>query len=344
MAGYRSKTFSLINGIATRIPLTLLLNMTGENFILPVYHVVSDEEIPHIKHLYQVKNLKDFKEDLDFLMQKFTPIDFKMLVDHLDGTKRLVKPSFFLTFDDGLAEFHSIIAPILLAKGIPAMNFLNTAFVDNRDLFFRYKVSLLIDTLLKDASKDVRKQIALILGCPYSVKKSIRNSLLNLQYSDLETINKIAAILQIDFEEYLSQRKPYLTRQQIKELINKGFSFGAHSIDHPLYSDLTISDQIEQTETSVQSIQKTFDLKYRSFAFPFTDYKVSKDFFDHFYKDKISLDASFGSAGLKKDIYARHLQRIPMEMGEMTAKEILHSEYLYYFLKYFVGKNRIRRS
>lgn len=344
MAGYRKETFSIVRGFASRIPLNLLLKITGQTLILPVYHVVSDEEIPHIKHLYTVKKLPLFENDLDFLLDNFDPIDFQSLIEHLNDIKPLTKPSFFLSFDDGLSEFHSIIAPILLARGVPAMNFLNPAFVDNRDLFFRYKVSLLIDRILKDSSIIVRKKIALTLRCPGNDNESLRISLLNLKYSDLEIINQIAALLKIDFDEYLVQHKPYLTRQEIKELINKGFTFGAHSIDHPLYSELSTAEQIRQTETSVQIIQKTFDLKYRSFAFPFTDFKVSKEFFDHFYKAENKLDASFGSAGLKKDIYSRHLQRIPMEMGQMTAREILHSEYLYYLLKYFVGKNRIWRS
>ena len=138
------QTFSKAGGL---FPLSFLLRLTGQKVILPLYHVVSDEPLAHIRHLYPVKSVAAFRADLDYLLKYLEPIDLLVLQDHVSGKKRLEKPGFLLTFDDGLREFHDVVAPILQEKGIPAVCFLNNGFLDNDGLFFRYKASLLVEAL-----------------------------------------------------------------------------------------------------------------------------------------------------------------------------------------------------
>ncbi len=344
MAGYRSEVISAVKTIARRIPLSVLLKTTHRDLILPVYHLVSDQQIPHIKHLYEVKNIAAFVQDLEFLLENFQPLDFGALVKHVSGEKKLSSPGFFLTFDDGLREFYTIIAPILESKGVSAMNFLNTAFIDNRDLFYRYKISLIIDKIKTRQTGAELKLISDILRLKSINLSRTVKELLQLGYSDIPIIDSIAKMLEINFSAYLDTFQPYLNSDEITDLIQRGFTFGSHSIDHPVYYDLDLPEQIRQTQLSMDTIVETFRLNYRAFAFPFTDYQISKSFFDYLYKDEKKPDLSFGSAGLKQDLYQQHLQRIPMEMNHMSAKQIIHGELLYYFLKSFLGKNQIIRS
>ena len=82
------------------IPLNLLRKLTSQSVVLPFYHTVSNTELIHIKHLYQVKSEIQFERELDFLLQNFHPIDF---IEYskciLEGTP--LKNRFLLTFDDG---------------------------------------------------------------------------------------------------------------------------------------------------------------------------------------------------------------------------------------------------
>src|SRR5947209_3002929 len=73
--------------------------------------------------------------------------------------------------------------------------------------------------------------------------------------------------------------KPYLTSKQITGLLDSGFTIGAHSVDQPDYSELSFADQVRQTIDSFKFVRETFHLKYGVFAFPFSDYGISKDFF-----------------------------------------------------------------
>src|SRR5690606_32409726 len=133
--------------------------------------------------------------------------------------------------------------------------------------------------------------------------------------------DELTKIINLDFYQYLTEEKPYLTSGQVFSLISQGFHFGSHSCDHPEYRFLSLEEQLKQTKKSTEYICNKFSLNYKTFAFPFTDYGVTKDFFDAVYKKEKFLDISFGCAGIKTDSTPLHIQRVPFEMNNLSAKE-----------------------
>jgi peptidoglycan/xylan/chitin deacetylase (PgdA/CDA1 family) len=290
-----------------------------------------------------VKSVEKFIKDLDFLLSFFVPLDYSTFYDLAINKRIPSKPSFLLTFDDGLSEFYNVISPILIRKGIPAICFLNSGFVDNKDLFFRYKASLLIEHLSKERGFIENSELKGWLTNQNNSKSDIVQYILAIRYNEKDKLEELAKILHYDFKEYLVTHKPYLSSEQISSLINKGFYFGAHSIDHPEYRFIEFNEQINQTKQSIEAVSGKFNLDYKIFSFPFTDYDVSENFFQKVYNEQIA-DITFGCAGQKKEVFSRHFQRISFEMGHLSAHEILNSEVFYYMLKALIGKNLIRRK
>jgi len=266
--------------------------ITRKKIIVPFYHTVAEQPLPHIKHLYRMKTVEEFQKDLDFLLKYFEPIDIETLY-HLHIHKTVPKkPVFHLTFDDGMKEMYDIVAPILIKKGVPATFFVNSAFVDNKVLFYRHKESLECEN--------------------------------------------------ISIDEFLEKEKPYLTTEQIKDLSKQGFSIGAHSIDHPYYYQIPFDEQLRQTRESLDFVSSILNQKLRLFAFPFTDYNVSKQFFNEIEPD---VDLCFGTAGLKNDENPFNIQRIAGETRTFKSFEvILLKAYLKYWVKFFLKKNTICRN
>jgi peptidoglycan/xylan/chitin deacetylase (PgdA/CDA1 family) len=323
-------TASLFKGI---ISVRLLIKLTGKNVIFPFYHAVSDSYLAHIHHLYHPKTTKQFINDLDFLLKHYCPMDINDMISFRDSGKKRSKPGFFLSFDDGLKEFYEIIAPVLLKKGIPAACFLNSSFIDNKDLFYRYKASLLCEYFIKDKKANyIPEVIDWVKNHKYN---NPENVLLSLPYQKKEDIDSLASILGFDFKAYLELEKPYMTCDQISELSSQGFYFGAHSVDHPMYGSISASDQIRQTEISLQWLTENLDQKCSMFAFPFSDFGVKSSFYKHFE----DVDLIFGTAGLKNTSVKNHFQRIAFESAEYSGEMITKGEYLYYVLKSMVGKN-----
>jgi hypothetical protein len=149
----------------------------------------------------------------------------------------------------------------------------------------------------------------------------------------------------LDFDAYLRIKKPYLTATQVSELARSGFCIGAHGKDHPLFSELAHAEQMTQYRDSLSFVQREFGLEHGLFSFPFTDDGVPSSFFQALSADGMpSLDASFGTAGLKQDPVGFHFQRIPMENGKSPASRVLKGEYLYYLLKGLLGRETIIRE
>ncbi len=292
-----------------------LIKLTGQRVVLPFYHIVADETPAHIYHLYEARSIDEFKSDLDFLLQNYQPISLHELIEFKKSNRKPKQNVFHLTFDDGLKEFYTIVAPILKEKKIPATIFINTDFIDNKGMFYRYKASVLTEK--------------------YAAK-----GLLEVDFENANLIDELAKTLNYDFDEYLKKEQPYLTTSQIEDLIKDGFTIGAHSKNHPLYKRLSIDEQISQTLESIDIIVQKFNLNYKVFSFPFTDDGILKEFFSQI---ESKVDLTFGTAGLKKDSIPFNLQRIPMEKNQ-TSKEIINGQYFYYFLKRFFGQNEIKRK
>ena len=306
-----------------------LIKNTKQKLILPFYHTISDGELPHIKHLYRHRNIKEFNKDLDFYLKYYKPIDLFELKDIIQNNKTIKENIFHLSFDDGLCECYEVIAPILIKKGIPATFFLNSDFIDNKNLFYKFKISLIID-----AFSNFEHSILL--------KNSLIKTISLSYYSDISFLNQIGKQYELDFNNFLTKQKPYLTTPQIKSLISDGFTIGSHSIDHPEYRFISEKEQIRQTKNSINYISKKFKLDYKVFAFPFTDFGVKKTFFKTIFNNNFA-DLTFGTAGLKKDEIKFNLQRIPIEIANKSASYTIKKQYLYYIAKSFLNKNTIKR-
>ena len=315
-----------LTNFVSAIPLSILEKLAYTNLIISYYHTVSNDQITHIKHLYQYKNIAQFKEDIDFIVKNYTPISLRELLDFTKSGVRLPKKALLVTFDDGLREVHEIIAPILLDKGVPATFFLNSAFIDNRVLCYQHKASIIAEQFTKLNNLSLKKKIIALLLDNGIQCSSVESGVLQIKYHNKNILDEIAEVLNIDFVDYLLKNKPYLDSSETKELIKNGFTIGAHSIDHPLYMSLPIKDQLYQSIESLKKIKEMFCLDYGAFAFPHTDYGVSKKFFIDFYNSGL-VDISFGTSGMLDDNIKNNFQRFSLEKPLMPARKLIALNY-----------------
>jgi peptidoglycan/xylan/chitin deacetylase (PgdA/CDA1 family) len=290
---------------------------------LPFYHVVSNEKLPHILN-YPYRNVTQFEEELDFYLRYFTPVS----LEEITKTKGSGKKVFHLSFDDGLRECYDVVAPILLRKGIPATFFVNTAFVDNSELFHKYKASLILNRLKETPHEKVQEFLEKF---GFTLK-----NLLKAEISHVEILDATAAILGIDFADFLTRQKPYLSIEQIKSLAGDGFTIGAHSHSHPEFWKMPVEAQPEEVRESMEQLGKWVKLPVKAFSFPFTDDGVPASVLKTIKNEQIC-DITFGTAGLKNDMFDFHFQRYPVEQpGDFVRN--LKGEFIYFELRKWFGK------
>lgn len=294
------------------IPFSILLQIQRHKLFLPFYHIVSNKRLPHVINLFSYKNVEQFENDIDFLIKYFSPLTFDDLIRLNRNESKLLKKSFLLSFDDGYREVYEVIAPILKKRSLPAIFFVNSAFIDNKEMFFRNKVSLLIEKINEENDSNISKKIKEILLLYNKDSSDIKKSILSVEYQEKFILDNIAEILNLDFDYYLKDKRPYLTSDEISSMIKDGFTFGAHSVDHPLFENLTLDEQLRQTRESLNFIKNKFNIPYSIFAFPFNDNDVSDEYFRNiFLKDKI--DITFGTSDFEKRNFKSNIQRQSME-------------------------------
>ncbi|SHJ89698.1 Polysaccharide deacetylase [Epilithonimonas mollis] len=336
LMSFKTRFFRIIN------PISKCFSFGGFSGFLPagqlvlVYHLVSDEDVKHAKHLFPYRSAAQFEKDLDFLSKNFEFINWE---DYL-SRKKTSRPGILLTFDDGYSEFSDVIAPILLRKGIFAIHYINPKFIDNKDMMWRNKASLIVSEIIENES--LQRKLIQYTDFGNDLNHDT-NSILKINYQNRKKLDDIAIHLEIDFDNYLLKNPVYLTTSQLNRLKTDGFGFASHGWDHPLYNQLSLAGQLENTQKSFDYMQEHQFLK-DSFAFPFTDHLIKNDFFDSVFRQNPDLKVTFGAAGLKQDSYPKNIQRIPIEIGTYSAEAILKNEIIYYYLLKSVNKNTINRS
>ena len=301
--------------------------------VIPFYHTVSDNEIPHIKYLYKHKNWNEFQDEINI---------FKELFKSADSIEELIskKNHFMLTFDDGMTECYNI-SKYLKKNHLKAIFFICPNFVDNKEMFYRHKVSLLLGVYKKSKYRDkaINKKICDLLNiCNYA---DIPNSIFSVTYKQKDILDQIADILDVSFSQYLENNKPYLTSMEITEMLNDGFYFGAHSLDHPYFKILDMKDKRMQIIDSLSYIKK-FNINYKYFAFPFsldesqTSQNIVRELSGKY------VDYTFSSHAFSKKNTATHFQRFTTENNNLPLNLFLQRSYLTNYYKSILSKLNLR--
>lgn len=268
----------MLFSVGSVLPLNRLFKASHVNILLPYHHTVSNNYLPHIKGLYNYKNTNQFEKDIDWLLLNFNAVHPYQVSEFILQDKPLPKKSFLLSFDDGFREVHDVIAPMLYKKGVPALFFINPAFIDNKELFYRCKLSLVIEKIKSD--KNLLSKLSHHLQMQSKDWTTVRNKILQIHYPEKDKADELGRVAEIDFQNFLETQQPFLTTTQIASLIKQGFVFGGHSMDHPHYKFLNDGEQFSQTIDSINYTNNFQQRGFEYFAFPHQDNVVKQNVID----------------------------------------------------------------
>ncbi len=314
------------------------LSLIKKQSIFPYYHIVRDTNVEHIENLYRYKNVKQFEYDLDFLLKNYKRLNPNDLFKD-----SVPENSFLITFDDGLEEIYSVIFPILKRKNLSAIFFLNPDFVGNKKSLYKHDISIIVNAIKKNSDVAIKNKIALHLSVEYSSDADLIHKLKNIQFSDRHKLQLILSDLKINMDDYLNEKKPYISKDQIKEMLNAGFYFGGHTMSHPPLVQLSFEEQKAEIINSIEWVKTNFGIDYSLFAFPFSDAGISKKLINELfaYDPNIRL---FGNSGLKKDFDNRIIQRFSLEHPDKKIEKQIVTENLYKYFNKLIGKYHIKRK
>lgn len=335
----RQRLMPSATGLLGRLPPRLFWDR--QELFVPLYHMVSDEPPVHVRAIYDSHTVRSFETQLDQLLRHFTPVALADVAASRRGELVLPPRAMLVTFDDALREVAEHAAPVLARKGVPAVMFVTTGFLDNRGLMYSHEIAVILDRLGRGLMPALQATLSRALGCP-DAPAAIAAAVRAVTYPERHRLGELAGLLELDFADYARRARPYSTVAELRELAARGFTMGGHSVDHPKYRTLTFAEQVQQTTTCMAVVTEHFAPATKAFAFPFGDLDVTERFFADMHASG-TFELSFGTANLRDDIDG-HFQRVSMDRRRGPADQHLSRVYSERWLRRLAGRNRLQRA
>lgn len=215
----------------------------------------------------------DFKAQMEYIANHFSPITFRDLLKHLDNGQPLPRRPIIITFDDGHADNYTHAFPILRSLDIPATIFLSTSYIDSDKVFwFDHVAYLIFRTKAKFLSinhDDFRLEIRhgvtgrrLAREQTLSYLKSLPNTV------RLKCLEEIKHQLGANISPQDKEKSSALSWEQVYEMNKNGIEFGSHSVTHPILSKLDDNELYYEIDHSKKEIERRLNETIDTIAYP----------------------------------------------------------------------------
>jgi peptidoglycan/xylan/chitin deacetylase (PgdA/CDA1 family) len=260
-----------LHTISKWIPPQIYPRLVKREVISFFYHAVSNDIMAHVRHLYPVVSVLEFRESLAALQGRFHFVSYDRLHAYYQFGKPLPPRAAHLSFDDGFSECYWVVRPILLELGIPCTFFVTIDWLDNRMLYFRHQISLCVHRagmLQGEARDDFIQALNHKLGLSLADIAEFCRWITAFRAPKEGILAEVICLLEIDVPSYLEENQPYLTTAQVQELHTQGFTIGAHGLTHRKLGFVSEQDLEHEISASCRSITEITGQAVVPFSFP----------------------------------------------------------------------------
>jgi peptidoglycan/xylan/chitin deacetylase (PgdA/CDA1 family) len=234
-----------------------------------VFHNVADSESAFTRGLGITITSKDFESALKFLTTHYNPVRLLDVLADPHGYSLPTRP-VLVTFDDAYASVYEVAAPICRRYGVPALFFVNAAFLDNRQLALSNLVCYVANMLGMDA---ISAAAGIASAKPVklrSLKDALNHFVPAISLPVREAFHEaLVDQLKTDEAKLAGQARLYLTGQQLQELAACDFEIGNHTYTHVHCRQLTgkgLNSEIDRNRTALEAL---LGKGVRSFSIPY---------------------------------------------------------------------------
>lgn len=246
------------------------------------FHNISVTESPFTRGMGVSVTPDGFEAALTFLTRYYTPV---RLEEVLAGDGRGLPPRpILVTFDDGYASVMEWAVPLCLKFGVPAVFFLNAAFLDNHllapDNLVCYAANKLgMGTInaavraAKGTDTPALKSLAEVFSCFFPSISLVERRVF---------LDALAHLGGIDEHQLAGEASLYLTRQEVRELASSNFEIGNHTYTHVRCRSLSAESAGEEIDRNKAELENLSGRKVQSFSLPYgSSADLTSDLVEH---------------------------------------------------------------
>lgn len=251
----------------------LLRSFARSRVNIVYYHHVGECN-PYYSEFYCGCTLERFRSDLAFLHKVFQIVPLATVLAFNEGGDAPEVPYLAVTFDDGFDLCRKEVRQILDEFHVKATTFVITSCLDNRNLMWRNKLSVIRATVSETFYVPRYNDLMKKLGRP---EINAGNQLMAAStHWDMARKDEWADALWKacrlpSQSEFLEEQQPYFTWEGLRDWIGNGHSVGFHTHTHPFCSCLRREEMEQEIFQPAKQLKERLGLVSLPFSYPFGD-------------------------------------------------------------------------
>lgn len=269
----------------------LLRRSNGQKGRVPilVYHrILASTDTVDVHSAFTLRGLtvsvKNFERQISYLRRKYQFLSLAEYVKRKNAGTSLNNCAV-ITFDDGFKDFISLAWPILKKYQAPATIFMPAGFLTM--VHWQHQLYDILDKAKTEKAeiKLGQEQVPVDLGNDWEKYRTIRRFITAIgkltPAERQEMVNYIGTILKVN--KKLTPAESYLSKEDLRLLVEEGVALGAHSVSHEHLEELADRQLDEEITQAVVFIQDLTGEQNTAFALPFStgSEKVYKRLAEH---------------------------------------------------------------
>lgn len=246
------------------------VSLHGRDALVLVYHGILGEEKPEPFRYHHTA--AEFEEHLDWLGLRCSPVTLADFARWKRGEWRPPKPPVLVTFDDGYRNNAIVAAPLLKRKGVPAVFFLASGYIDGDRVLWPDEVFA-----------RVCAWTAATLEGPAGAIHAIGQNAEEREAAALSIVEEcknVGDVRRRDFITYLAAQTPrcnptadadaqsFMSWDDVRALGSAGFDLGSHTVTHPILRSLSPEDLRRELRESRAAIEARTGRPCTALAYP----------------------------------------------------------------------------
>ncbi|MDC0229382.1 polysaccharide deacetylase family protein [Deltaproteobacteria bacterium] len=247
------------------------------------YHYIRDHFDAPFPSIFGVTPKKLISQ-IDILGSSAKFLSLDDVVDIIDGRQTIPPKAVVISFDDGFREQFELAWPILSAKGIPAIFFVNTKPIEDKFVTNTHKIHILraytSPTELMAALKNMLENLGLTLKLPsplkackvykYDSKEDAQlKYFMNYELNDGQREKVVDGCFdRLGFDEGTINQELYMTKSMVAELA-KAHALGTHGHAHLPLGQIDDDAAKIDLDSSIQKIMEWTGYRVKALSYPF---------------------------------------------------------------------------
>jgi len=247
--------------------------LRGRYLTVLCYHRVMDidSSFPFDSDLVSAST-DQFKDQLEFISSNFNVINFRLLHDYLRRQNgNFPENPLIITFDDGYIDNYQIAYPMLREFGLTATMFVTAGFIGENRVFWWDKIAYIIKkTEIRSFHIESPLEISIDIN-DFPDRQECAGKMIK-KAKELSDRQKEHLIEQLS--EQLEVSPPegdlnyVMSWDQLREMNGEGIEIGAHSVNHPIISNVDQSRLKKEVRDSRQRIEEKIGAEVITFGSP----------------------------------------------------------------------------